>query len=379
MAANKKTIELGLRIRKYRQRLKIKQADLASRMGFNSSQIISQIERGDREIKAWELAELSRILSFDINDLFRDEKTTDSPVVLWRQSPTGEKELKEADFIKKCRQYSLLEKLSGLKDGLDFPQKDVSLYSLSYADADRMAIEVRRELNLGDRPAEQLEKILQNVHRVKIWYFEMEEGSAACTIDSFGPAILMNANEAPWRRNYNFAHEVFHLITWKSIPPESVMKNPKNWNRLEKLANAFASSLLLPAESINIEIGKYLENNKIHYTDLIEIARNFGVSTEALIYRLLNLKIITSSTKDKILSDSNFRDIDRSSMAPRWWQPPEIPERFVRLAFVAYQKGKLSRAKMSEMLDTSLIDLPDVLQEYGLSDLEGYDAEVRTA
>jgi len=66
-------------------------------------------------------------------------------------------------------------------------------------------------------------------------------------------------------------------------------------------------------------------------------------------------------------------------MAPQWWQPLKIPERFVRLAFVAYQKGRLSRAKLSEMLDTSLFDLPNTLQEYGLSDTEGYDAEVRTA
>ena len=60
-------------------------------------------------------------------------------------------------------------------------------------------------------------------------------------------------------------------------------------------------------------------------------------------------------------------------------QPPAIPERFVRLAFIAYQKGRLSHAKLSEMLDTSLIDLPEVLQEYGLTDQEGFDAEMRAA
>ena len=66
-------------------------------------------------------------------------------------------------------------------------------------------------------------------------------------------------------------------------------------------------------------------------------------------------------------------------VAPRWWRPPEFPERFVKLAFVAYKKGKLSKAKLAEMLDTSLIDLPKTLQEYGHKDREGYDAEVRVA
>ena len=56
-----------------------------------------------------------------------------------------------------------------------------------------------------------------------------------------------------------------------------------------------------------------------------------------------------------------------------------FPERFVKLAFVAYKKGRLSKAKLAEMLDTSLIDLPKTLQEYGHKDREGYDAEVRVA
>ena len=58
---------------------------------------------------------------------------------------------------------------------------------------------------------------------------------------------------------------------------------------------------------------------------------------------------------------------------------PKFPEHFVRLAFVAYKKGRLSKAKLAEMLDTSLIDLPKTLQEYGHKDREGYDAEVRVA
>ena len=33
--------------------------------------------------------------------------------------------------------------------------------------------------------------------------------------------------------------------------------------------------------------------------------------------------------------------------------------------------------KLSEMLDTSLIDLSRTFEKYGLSDQEGYDAEMR--
>jgi len=368
---------LGGRIRRFRKRLKLKQADLASEMGFNSSETISQIERGEREIKAWEISEISKILFVSVDDLLKEEKPKRDPVVLWRQSPIDQKEAKEALFIKRCHEYVLLEDLSEMRGSWNLPQKELTQDNLNFETADLLAVQMRRELSLGDRPAEELEKTLQNVYGVKIWYLEMEEGSAASTIGVFGPAILMNYNEAPWRRNFNFAHELFHLITWNAFPPSMIIRTPGLWEKLEKVANAFASSLLLPNESVTIEFNKHLKENKTSYTDLIGIARSFGVSTEALLYRLLNMSRINRATLKKVLDDPLFRGIDRSTMAPCWWQPPRFPERFVRLAFGAFQKGKLSRAKLCELLDTSLIDLPVTLQEYGLSNLEGYDAEVR--
>ena len=371
--------DLGKKIRKHRERLKLKQADLATKMGFNSAETISQMERGDREIKAWELVELARHLFVSVSDIIGDQAPEEPPVIMWRQSPDVEKEIKEAQFLKRYRQYALLEEMSGLKIGHPLPQKKIDPDTLVFNKADQLAMEIRREFNLGDRPAGDIERVLQNVLGIKIWYMEMAEGSAASTFSTLGPAILMNAKEAPWRRNFNFAHELFHLITWESLPPSTITKIPGLWDRLETVANGFASCLLLPAESVTVEFNKYVEDGKISYTDLIGISRDFGVSTEALLYRLLNLRQLTKKSVDKVLQDPIFREIDRSTMKECWWYPPEIPERFVRLAFMAYQKGRLSRAKFSEMLDTSLLDLPEVLQEYGLTDHEGFDAEVRTA
>ena len=370
---------LGDRIKTFRKRLNLTQKDLAIQMGFNSPETLSQIERGDRELKAWELVQLAKLLSLNLNDLLNIESVQEKPVVLWRASLETEKEIKESKFIKHCEDYAMLEELSGNRTTEQFPQKKVGPDDISYETARRLASEIRREFNLGDRPARELIKILEEGFGIKIWYFEMEEGSAASTIGPFGPAILMNLNEAPWRRNYNFAHEIFHLITWNSFPPSLIKKSPDLWDKLEKIANVFASCILLPSDVVTVEFEKNRDKNSIAYIDLIGMARKFDVSTEALLFRLLNLKLLNKNTVDKILKDQLFREIDKSTMAPRWWLPPEFPERFVRLAFVAYKKGRLSKAKLAEMLDTSLIDLPKTLQEYGHKDREGYDAEVRVA
>jgi len=52
---------LGQRIRSFRKRLCLSQEALASQMGFGSAETISQIERGNREVKAWELVKLAKI------------------------------------------------------------------------------------------------------------------------------------------------------------------------------------------------------------------------------------------------------------------------------------------------------------------------------
>lgn len=370
---------LGDRIKTFRKRLNLTQKDLANQMGFNSPETLSQIERGDRELKAWELVKLAKLLSLNLNDLLRIENVQEKPVVLWRESPETDREIKESKFIKHCEDYAMLEELSRSRTAEQFPQKKVRPDDVSYETARRLASEIRREFNLGDRPARELIKILEEGFGVKIWYFDMEEGSAASTIGPFGPAILMNLNEAPWRRNYNFAHEIFHLITWNSLPPSLIKNSPDLWDKLEKIANVFASCILLPNDVVTVEFEKNIDKKSITYIDLIGMARKFDVSTEALLFSLLNLKLLDKNTVDNILKDQLFREIDRSTMAPSWWRPPEFPERFVRLAFVAYKKGRLSKAKLAEMLDTSLIDLPKTLQEYGHKDREGYDAEVRVA
>jgi len=373
--ANEESLLLGQRIRDFRMRVGLKQQDLATQMGLKSGETISQIERGEREVKAWELAKLARILLVDFSDLLTVEEPQRHPTVLWRELPTTQREIKEADFIRRCQEYATLEDLNGIERQCPFPPERVDFQDINFRYAMRVADEIRQRFNLGDRPAVVLEKTLQDRCGVKVWYEELEEGSGAATVGPFGPAILMDSKQAPWRRNYNFAHEVFHLITWNSVPAETVRKDSGEWKRIEKVANVFASCLLLPGDRVTVEFENRVRDGKTTFSDLIEVARIFDVSTEALLYRLLNLRLLAEETVERLLADDDFRVLDRSTMAARWWTPPKFPERFVRLAFLAYQKGRLSKAKLAALLDTSLLDLSGLLQEYGLDDRESYNAE----
>lgn len=370
---------LGKRVRDARVRLSLSQQQLAKEIGFSASQIISQIEKGERDVKAWELVNLAKALRIDVSQLLAIEEPQPSAPVLWRKYPEADKELIEAEFLQRCQQYALLEKLCDVVIKEELPTREVGHKALTYEYAEALGEEIRNKFALGSRPASCLSDILEEKYGVKIWYENLDEGSAASTKGSFGAAILMNATEAPWRRNFNFAHELFHLITWPSFSTESLHEDRELWNEVERRANAFASSLLLPSEELSETFESRIKDNRVEYTDLIEVGREFGVSIEALLYRLLNLGFLQKDVVESLLEDDNFRSLDKSFRLTDWWKLPDIPERFGRLAFVAYQKGKLSRARLAEYLNTSLIDLSNTLLEYGLDDSKNYQASVRAS
>lgn len=370
---------LGSRVRVARDRLRLTQKELADEAGLPAPQVVSQIEKGQREVKAWELVNLAKVLRVEISDLLSSEEIRPRPIVLWREYPRQNKELIESAFLQHCHRYGSVEQLCGACTERDLPQKTINIHEITFGGAEELAEDTRQEFDLGSRPARSLVSVLEDRFGTKIWYESLgPDGSAASTKDSFGPGILMNADEAPWRRNFSFAHEVFHLITWDSVPSQLLLDNSRLWDKAEKLANAFASCLLLPADAVTTALFKHVKEDKVSFTDVIEIAREFDVSADALLVRLAKLSFLTKESVESLRANPSFRKVDRESRKASWWTPPRIPERFVRLAFMAYLEGRLSRARLAQYLDTSLIDLSDFLLEYGFNDREDYKAEVRT-
>jgi len=365
------------RITEMRKSLKLTQADLAKEIGVSSPQIISQIEQGKREVGAWELAKFAKILRTTTNTLLDIAEPKPLPEVLWRRIPEQE-EIKKADFLKHCQEYHDLERLNDIAPYENVPREKMDFNKADYQDITQLAERISRDISLGARPAAMLERALEDRYGVKVWYMYLgKDGSAASTVGTFGYAILMNSMEALWRRNYNFAHEVFHLVTWYSEKPDVLRNDEQLWQKVERFAEVFASCLLLPGDPLTLAFDKRIKKSSINYTDFIEIAREFDVSTEALLYRLLNLRRLTRKDVDRLLGDPQFRDMDRSTMSKSWWSPPELPERFVRLAFIAYKKGRITRARLARYLNTSLFDLDDLLKEYGLNDREDCKIKVR--
>jgi len=206
--------------------------------------------------------------------------------------------------------------------------------------------------------------------------------SGGSTIDEdFGMAVLVNANDAPWRRNFDLAHEFFHLITWEDFVPEEIYQDKaRGKSRIEKIADVFAASLLLPEDEVRDEFEKRTEENSISYLNLVDIARDFDVSIEALLWRLVNLGLLKKENIQEELEKGAIKDIDKKHRHTDWaeTEKPHLSNRYISLAIKAFHLGKMSKGKLAEYVDEKYSAISSFLKKYGYDENEDYSIAYRT-
>ncbi|MFC2035811.1 hypothetical protein ACFLUJ_06800, partial [Chloroflexota bacterium] len=105
----------------------------------------------------------------------------------------------------------------------------------------------------------------------------------------------------------------------------------------------------------------------ISYTDLIMIAQEYEVSSVALLWRMCNIGWLRNEQVFKILEDAEFQQLN-NNLRVNDYEDEELPARYVTLCYTGYQNGKISKAKLAELLGVSLSDLSKRLKEYGFAD-----------
>jgi len=375
---------------KEREYLNLTLKEVSEKLGFNNYQTLSSIEAGEREVKAWELAKLAEIYGRSMDFFLNLESPQREARILWRSPETSpQKTLIERKFISICKHYQNLLKLlnepiaskTGSKLNID---KHELLTKDAFKNVENLASKYISILKLGYRPACSLSKILEEEMGIKIIFLPIDSNiSGGSTIDEdFGMAVLVNANDAPWRRNFDLAHEFFHLITWEDFDPEEIYQDEaKGKSRVEQLADVFAASLLLPEEKVRDEFEKRTEENSISYLNLVDIARDSNVSIEALLWRLVNLGLLKKEKIQEELEKGSIKDIDKKHRHTDWaeTEKPHLSNRYISLAIKAFHLGKISKGKLAEYVSEKYSAIPSFLKRYGYDENEDYSVAYRTA
>ncbi len=345
-----RAMEIGARLKAARSAIgyTIQKASEESGIGDSS---ISEFENSKREPRFSQLSKLAEVYRKSI-DFFFEESLPAKGMMLWRNQPEEEEEKKEteAKFHQLCEQYRRLELCTNEVRELKLPEPPpVKPEEFSYGLASDLAMKVQREFSLGDIPSSSLKRILEEKYFVRIFHMSFN-GSAISTISQeFGPAILLRKKSKLWRRNFDLAHELFHLLTWPIFRTNGSIV-PSDFE--EKLANAFASRLLLPTDSVKKRIDSIKDNEgNISFEDLDEIAREFGVSLEALLWRLVYLYDINSDKIEGYIAKSKKLKLSRPERLSD--APDELPERFCSLALKALRDGNLSLMKFAKYMGMS--------------------------
>ena len=355
-------MNIGERLRKAREAIGYTQPVAAGKSGIGVSSI-SEFETGKREPSFSQLSKLAEIYKKSI-DFFLTDSVPEEAIQLWRDPPTIDEERKEteAKFRQLCKQYHRLELCRGEVKTSELPSDSVSKREeFNYPRAEFFARKVRDLFSLGDIPGQSLKPRLEETYHVKIFYLDFP-GSAISTVSPvFGPAILLNRKNKPWRRTYDLAHELFHLLTWsvfRAHGEDSLLPGENE----EKFANKFASILLMPEESLRERINAHIDaDGQLGLQQLGDISREFDVSLVALIYRIATMFMIP---KEKTLELVKAAQKFVVQIRPRESnEPPTLPERYCRLAQQALREGKLSLMQFAKYMNLSYKKAQEYLTE----------------
>lgn len=116
--------------------------------------------------------------------------------------------------------------------------------------------------------------------------------------------IGVNTHHATVRQNFTKAHELGHLLLHdrdaEPLHVDRVFRVVRLRDRTssdgndeaEREANLFAATLLMPKQFLEADLADLDSLDLLDDSDLLELARKYGVSTQALVNRLKNLGYI---------------------------------------------------------------------------------------
>lgn len=127
--------------------------------------------------------------------------------------------------------------------------------------------------------------------------------------DEYAPFVFINSADYPAPKLFTLVHELGHIWTANTgisnqIEPD--LKDKDKYHPVELFCNSVAANALMPFEII-----KNLKDNTFGSSkNLFHTAKLLGVSSFALIYRALNLKVISNSTYKTLKKESekNFKE-----------------------------------------------------------------------
>lgn len=357
---------IGARIKALREERRLSQDDLARLFGFKDRQTVSAIETGERRVTAEELVLAVEKLGASL-DYFTD------PFLLvgegrfsWRQTDIGPQKL--SAYERSAGRWIAAFRAIAPQVGRSAPLLRRSLGITRYQrfeDAMEAGERFVAEFGLGDVPAMRLVEVMERELGILVLMVDAFQGisGAACRLPELD-VVVINRHEVEGRRHFDLAHELFHILTWDALPPEhSEEVRETGGNRVEQLANNFASAVLMPTPVLD----QYGDWSAIGGGDLATrlnaVANELQVTASALKWRLVAMDRLKPAVA-RAVPDAALRNngLDAVPAAP----PPLFSKPFIEVIGLAIDEGRVSARRAGGLLDLTVDDLADLFTAHGV-------------
>jgi Zn-dependent peptidase ImmA (M78 family)/DNA-binding XRE family transcriptional regulator len=377
--------EIGQRLRIARESAKLRQEDVAERLGMSRTTVVA-IEKGARRARFEEVRAFAQLYGTSVNALLRDEAVHVDLAPKFRKA-FGEEDAAVEDAAKLLAELAQaeveLEALLGIRRVRNYPPERPLLPGDVRAQAELDATELRQWLGLGLSPIRDIVTLLEFELGVRVYIRRLEPNISGLFAydDKIGACMLLNANHPRERRTLTAAHEIGHFVSTRRQPEVYTVKRGAN-SREERYAIAFSSAFLMPARAL---MQKFKEvtagSEKLTRRHVIILAHAFGVSREAIVRRLEDLKLAPNGTWDWFLHYGNITEEQVSQVLGDLTTPDagkadaDRPTslRLGLLADAVSRRGVLSEGQIARMLHLDRVELREMLD--GLQDEEGSEAD----
>lgn len=364
--------DLGERLRIAREAAKITQASAAAAAKMARTTLVA-IEQGQRKARIDELQVLAKLYGTSVNALLRREAVHVDLLPKYRKlaphaDPSTEAAARMLTDLVKAEVE--LENLLGIQRLRNYPQQRPILPGEVRLQAEQDAMDVREWLGLGLGPVPDMITLLESQLGVRVFVrslpgriyglYAFDEAVGAC--------ILLNGSVRRSRQRLTAAHELGHLVSSRSIP-EVLLEASLDHARDERYAHAFARSFLMPARAVMQQFREATAAAS-HLTrrHVILLAHFFGVSREAMVRRLEELKLARSGTWDWFeshggISDDQERQVlgDAAIVELAGNAPAPTANRLNLLAAQAWQQDLLTEGQLAQLLCVDRVTLREML------------------
>jgi Zn-dependent peptidase ImmA (M78 family) len=190
--------------------------------------------------------------------------------------------------------------------------------------------------------------------------FRDDTVSGFCLDDKDFPLIYVNNSSATTRQIFTLFHELAHLLAGTGgidTPRDLYIASMSGNNRrIEVLCNQFAGAFLVPREHFRQQVAE----NTISESRVADLSREYSVSREVILRRLLDDKLISQAYYSQLVGKWTQEGPKSSGSGGDYYLTKRVylGERYLTTVFSQHYQGKISVEQLADYLGVKVRNVP---------------------